>query len=64
MTGNGVACFKIAKESRQLKAGSNVLIVWLSDMATAANETLAAMCPRACIVADPVIFSNSSLFIG
>lgn len=47
-----------------LKTGSSVFTVCVSEMATAAKEMFAAMCPRPCIDAGKRIVLNSSFVIG
>ena len=51
-------------DSTTLKAGSRVLTVWVSEMATAAKDRLAAMCPNACMEAGPNRVLNSAPVIG
>lgn len=63
-TGRGVDSPRISWESTTLKAGSNVLTVWVKEMATAAKEMLAAMWPSACIEAGPKMVPNSCLVMG
>lgn len=63
-TGAGVEEPSISLERTTLNAGSRVLTVWVSEMATAAKDRLDAMCPIACMEAGPRIFINSSLVIG
>ena len=63
-TGAGVFCPKRTLESATLKTGSSVLTVWVREMATAANDRLAAICPIACIDAGQKILPNSSFEIG
>lgn len=55
---------RMMADNATLKAGSNVLTVWDREMATAANETLAAMWPRACMLAGPTMDFNSEPVIG
>ena len=50
--------------SSTLKAGSSVLTVCVSEMATAANDRLAATCPMACMDAGPAMAASSSLVMG
>ena len=57
--GRGVASPRMSFMSTTLKAGSSVLTVCVSEIATAANERLAAMWPIACIEAGPKIVPNS-----
>lgn len=59
--GSGVDCPRISCERTTLNAGSSVLTVCVSEMATAANERLAATWPMACIDAGPAIEPNSCL---
>lgn len=63
-TGSGVLTPSTSFDRRQLKAGSSVLTVCVSEIATAANDTLAAMWPMACMLAGPEIWINSFLVIG
>ena len=63
-TGSGVASPRMTLDSTTLKAGSSVLTVCVSEMATAANEMLAATWPTACMAAGPKMFLNSCLVTG
>lgn len=58
-TGKGVAFPISSRESTTLKAGSKVFTVWVSEMATAAKERLAATWPMACMLAGQKICWNS-----
>jgi hypothetical protein len=64
MTGAGVLVPKKIFESKTLKAGSKVFTVCVREIATAANDRLAATCPMACIDAGRNRLTNSSLLIG
>jgi hypothetical protein len=57
--GSGVDSPRRTFMSTTLNAGSRVLTVWVSEMATAANDKLAAMWPMACIEAGPKTVANS-----
>ena len=57
--GSGVASPRMSFASTTLKAGSRVLTVCVREMATAANDKLAAMWPIACIDAGPKMVPNS-----
>mmetsp|Transcript_8414 Transcript_8414/g.18005 ORF Transcript_8414/g.18005 Transcript_8414/m.18005 type:complete len:226 (-) Transcript_8414:255-932(-) len=57
--GRGVLSPRISFASTTLNAGSSVFTVWVREIATAANEMFAAMCPSACIDAGPKIDANS-----
>lgn len=59
MTGPGVPTPSSAWDSSTLKAGSRVFTVCVSEMATAANDRFAAMCPMACMLAGQKICWNS-----
>ena len=59
MTGPGVPTPNSAWESSTLKAGSSVLTVCVNEMATAAKDRFAAMCPIACMLAGQKICWNS-----
>ena len=63
-TGAGVFCPKSSLESTTLKTGSIVLTVCVREMATAAKDRLAAMCPIACMEAGQKMLVNSALLIG
>lgn len=58
-TGKGVALPISSRERTTLKAGSRVFTVWVSEMATAAKERLAATWPMACMLAGQKICWNS-----
>ena len=63
-TGHGVGVPSTSLESTTLKAGSRVLTVCVREIATAANDKLAATWPIACIAAGPKSLENSSLVMG
>ena len=63
-TGSGVGVPRIDHWSTALKAGSRVLTVCVSEMATAAKERFAAIWPKACMDAGPEIFFSSSPVMG
>lgn len=58
-TGAGVAVPISSRDRTTLKAGSSVFTVWVSEMATAAKERLAATWPMACMLAGQKIWANS-----
>lgn len=63
-TGRGVPTPRNSLERSTLKAGSSVFTVWVSEIATAAKDRLAAMWPTACIAAGPKIWPNSFFVMG
>ena len=63
-TGPGVFCPSSSLESTTLNTGSMVFTVCVREIATAANDRLAAMCPRACMEAGQKMLVNSALLIG
>ncbi len=63
-TGPGVFWPSSSLERTTLKTGSMVLTVWVREMATAANDRLAAMCPMACMEAGQKMLVNSALLTG
>lgn len=64
ITGAGVAVPRMSLDNATLKAGSSVLTVCVREIATAAKDRLAAMCPNACMAAGPNRVLNSALVIG
>ena len=63
-TGAGVFCPKSSLDKTTLNTGSMVLTVCVKEMATAANDRLAAMCPMACMEAGQKMLVNSALLTG
>ena len=63
-TGAGVFWPSSSLDSATLNTGSSVLTVCVSEIATAANDRLAAMWPIACMDAGKEILMNSSLDTG
>ena len=63
-TGNDVVVPRTSLVMATLKTGSSVFTVWVREIATAAKEILAAICPRPCIEAGNRIVLNSSFVIG
>lgn len=63
-TGPGVFCPSRSLDRTTLKTGSMVFTVWVSEMATAAKDRLAAMWPMACMEAGQKMLQNSCLLMG
>lgn len=63
IAGRGVASPRMSLARMTLNAGSSVLTVCVREIATAANDKFAAMCPIACIEAGPAMVANSFLVI-
>merc|ERR1719183_1555269 len=63
-TGSAVASPRISLARITLNAGSSVFTVCVKEMATAANDRLAATWPMACMAAGGKMSVNSFLVIG